>query len=263
MVEMAAEPAVRRFRVGQYDVDLRTSGGTGPGVVLVHGIGASGRYFERLSRELAADHRVHTAELPGHARLRRPERALTMPDYAAVLVQALRRADLGPVQVVGHSMGCQVAVEAAILAPELFSSVVLLGPTVNDAERSAPLQALRLGQDTLRESAAVNWMVFTDYLRAGPRWYLTTLPRMIRHRLEERLPLVRLPVAVVHGERDPVVPRDWIERLAAARPGTLAGEVPGEPHVMMWRRPAETAAWCRRLEAEAAAAAAAEAEAER
>ncbi|CEA08957.1 AB hydrolase superfamily protein YdjP [Arthrobacter saudimassiliensis] len=249
---MAAEPAVRRLRVEGHDVGLRTAG-AGPGVVLVHGIGASGRYFERLAAELAADHRVHTAELPGHARLRAPGHALTMSGYAAVLVEALRRADVGPVQLVGHSMGCQVVVEAAIQAPELVSSLVLLGPTVNDAERSGPLQALRLGQDTLRESPAVNRIVFSDYLRAGPRWYLTTLPRMIRHRLEERLPLVDCPVALVRGERDPVVPRDWIERLAQARPGTLAGEVPGEPHVMMWRRPAETARWCRRLEAEAEA----------
>lgn len=239
---------VRRLRVGEYGVGLRTCGSSGPDVVLIHGIGASARYFGRLARELSADHRVHCVELPGHGGLPRPPHVLSMEGYADVVVGALRQEDLGPVCLVGHSMGSQVAVEAALLAPELVSSVLLLGPTVNRAERNAVQQGFRLAQDTLHETPAVNRMVFTDYLRAGPRWYLATARRMLEHRLEERLALVPGPVAVVRGTRDPIVPVSWLVRLERARPGTLLGEIPGAPHVLMWNRPAETAAWVRRLE---------------
>jgi pimeloyl-ACP methyl ester carboxylesterase len=111
---------------------------------------------------------------------------------------------------------------------------------VNDRERSVGRQGLRLAQDTLRESPAVNWMVFTDYLRSIVP-YLKTLPAMVNHKLEEALPLVTCPVVLMRGERDPIVPSDWLERLAAANPNSTIVEVPGVPHVLMYSRPAETA----------------------
>ncbi|MBD8044393.1 alpha/beta hydrolase [Arthrobacter sp. Sa2BUA2] len=245
--ETQGQTRVQRLRVGECDVGLRTSGAAGPEVVLIHGIGASARYFERLAHELSADHRVHCVELPGHGGLPRPSEALTMAGYADVVIQALRRAGIARARLVGHSMGCQVTVEAALLAPDLVSSVLLLAPTVNRAERNAALQALRLAQDTLHETLDVNRIVFTDYLRAGPRWYLATLRRMMEHRLEERLAMVQAPVGVVRGAKDPIVPPSWLARLEGARPGTLLGEIPDSPHVLMWNRPAEAAAWVRRV----------------
>lgn len=243
----AASTQVQRLRVGEYDVGLRTSGAAGPDIVLIHGIGASARYFERLAAVLSAGCRVHCIELPGHAGLPRPSEPLSMQGYADVVLLALRAAGIGSVHLVGHSMGCQVATEAAVLAPEMVSSLLLLGPTVNPAEHHAALQGLRLAQDTLRERPAVNGILLTDYLRAGPPWYLSTLRRMMKHRLEDRLAQVSCPVAVVRGSRDPIVPAAWLLRLQESRPGTRLGEVPGSPHVLMWNRPAETAAWVYRM----------------
>ncbi len=246
----------RRVAVGQTEVDIRTyrrfdDAGTpdwaeAPGeVVLVHGIGASERYYGPLIRELARTSIVHTLELPGFGTTPKPRRQLQMEDFGRIAVEALDLAGISGAQWVGHSMGCQAVVEMALAAPGAASSVVLLGPTINEAERSAPLQALRLLQDCLGEPPAVNYILVTDYLRAGPRWYLTTLPVMIRHRIEDRLPDVVPPVLLVRGGKDPVVRADWLARLAAARPGTVTAEIPGQPHVMMYTRPQETAALIR------------------
>ena len=234
-------PVHQRVRAGEYDVDIRTYGGGADHVVLVHGIGASGRYFSRLVEELARTSTVHTLEMPGFGSTPRPDGSLGMADFAAVNCEALRAAGIGPAQWVGHSMGCQVVTEMALQAPELVTSVVLLGPTINRGERHAVLQGLRLAQDCLRESAAVNWIVFTDYLRAGPLWYLRTLPKMVRHPLEERIGKVLAPVTLVRGARDPIVPARWLQELAAARPGAVAVELPGQPHVCMFTEPARTA----------------------
>ena len=233
--------AFRRMTVGECDVDIRTYGVSGPEVVLIHGIGASGRYFAPLIQELAGSAVVHTVELPGYGSTRAPRRRMDMADFAAVAVQALQNAGIRGAQWVGHSMGCQVVAEMAIAAPEETSSVVLIGPTTNDAERNAPLQALRLAQDTLMEPLPVKWILFTDYLRSGPRWYLKTVPGMVGHRLEERLPLVLLPVLVLRGGRDPIARASWLRRLAEARPGTRTAALPGQPHVCMYTNPAGTA----------------------
>ena len=256
MTAAGAQAQFQRIPVGDVQVDLRTYGGNGdagtsspgdgPPVVLVHGIGASERYFGPLIRELAGTATVYTLELPGFGSAPTPGRQLKMEDFGRIAVQALESAGIRGAQWVGHSMGCQVVVEMALAAPDAASSIVLLGPTINDAERSAPLQALRLLQDCLGEPAAVNGILLADYLfRAGPRWYLKTLPVMIRHRMEERLAGVQPPVLLVRGGRDPVVRADWIARLAATRPGTLTAELPGQPHVLMYTRPVETAALLR------------------
>ena len=247
MSATAARPQERRLRAGGAEVGLRSTGTPGPDVVLVHGIGASPRYFEPLVRELSQDHAVHSVELPGHAGLERPDKPLTMAGYGAAIAGALRQAGIDDAVLVGHSMGCQVAVEAALADPDLAAALLLLAPTVNREERRMAEQAFRLAQDTLREEAAVNAVVFSDYLRTGPRWYLGTLRRMMGHRLEERLARVSCPAAVVAGTRDPIVPGSWLLRLEQARPGIQVGEVPAAPHVLMWNHPAQAAAWVRTL----------------
>lgn len=230
---------VRRERVDGCTVTVR-SVGRGEPIVLVHGIGVSARYYQRLAAELAAGNTVYAIELPGFGASPGPRRALSVPDLGEIVVAVLRRLDLSGVVLVGHSMGCQVATETAARAPERVHKLVLLGPTVNDRERSVRMQALRLLQDTLRESPAVNFIVFTDYLRAIVP-YLRTVPAMVGHKLEEALPRVSCPVVLIRGERDPIVPADWLERLAAANPNSVIVEVPGVPHVLMHSRPAETA----------------------
>ena len=242
METIKPEPARQRVRVREYDVDIRTYGSGPDPLVLVHGIGASARYFGPLVAEASRTRTVHTVELPGFGSTRSPDRTLTMAGFAEIACVALRAAGIGRAQWVGHSMGCQVVTEMALHAPDLVSSVVLLAPTINRGERRAILQGLRLLQDCLREPPAINRILLTDYLRAGPRWYLKTMPRMVEHRLEERLGKVRAPLTLVRGVRDPIVPSRWLGELAQARPGAVVLELPGQPHVCMFTRPARAAA---------------------
>jgi pimeloyl-ACP methyl ester carboxylesterase len=225
-------------------VKILTAGAGARTVVLIHGIGVSPRYFEPLAARLAEESTVHAVELPGYGSTQEPRSGLSIPEFAQAAAAALDRAGIQGAVLAGQSMGCQVAAEVAARNPGLVSSLVLLGPTVNDRERSARMQALRLGQDVLRESALVSLLVFTDYARTGIRWYLKTLPAMLEHRLEDALARVACPVWLVRGSRDPIAPRDWLERLEQACPQARIGEVPGEPHVMMYHSAEATARFC-------------------
>ncbi|KRF08344.1 hypothetical protein ASH00_01020 [Arthrobacter sp. Soil782] len=209
-------------------------------MVLVHGIGVSARYFEPLAQELARNNAVYAIELPGFGSSPGPRRALPVPELGKIVLAVLHKLMLTGVVLVGHSMGCQVATETALRAPERVSKLVLLGPTTNDRERSIPRQALRLAQDTMRESPVVNFVVFTDYLRSLIP-YVKTLPAMVNHRLEDAIADVTCPVVLMRGGRDPIVPADWLQRLAAANGSAAIVEVEGAPHVLMYHRAAETA----------------------
>jgi pimeloyl-ACP methyl ester carboxylesterase len=209
--------------------------------VLVHGIGMSSRYFERLADELSHHGSVIAVDLPGFGSAPRPDRQLTIEAGARLLAEFVRSEGLGDAVLVGHSMGTQFVVETAAVHPTLIRAIVLAGPVVDERAPLPWQQGMRLGRDMLRETPLANWIVATDYLRSGIRWYLTELPVMLGYRTEERLPLVSVPVLVLRGERDPIAPRGWSARLTrTALDGRLV-EVPGAAHVVQHKKAHEVA----------------------
>lgn len=204
-----------------------------PAYALLHGIGVSHRYLARLHLELAKTADVYSFDLPGFGPSPRPRRQLQVADYAAFVGTVLTDAGVRRVVPVGHSMGAQFAVELALQEPDLVAGAVLMGPVVETGRKSVPRQALALTRDAMfSESLSCNAIVFSDYFRAGFRWYLTELPVMMEYPLKERVAAVRQPVLVLRGGKDPISRRPWCEELAAAAPHGSMGEVPGKGHVL-------------------------------
>jgi len=82
-------------------------------------------------------------------------------------------------------------------------------------------------------------VVFPDYLRCGPSWYLKTLQVMMEYPMEQKIAGVSAPVLVVRGANDPIADADWSGRLAGlARRGRLL-EVQGTGHVVQHNRALE------------------------
>lgn len=233
-----------RMTVGDNTVDLHMnlSDASRPAVLLIHGIGVSGRYFIPFARELVKDYRVIAVDLPGYGKTPKPRRALDIKELAAVVVQLSRQLQLHQPIIVGQSMGCQIAARAVAMEPTLFHKMLLLGPTVNKAERSLIKQAVRLGQDTLHEPLAVNWMIFVDYLRMGFLRYLRTCRYMLRDHIEEVLPQCTIPVLIVRGQEDKIVPRKWVAYLQAVTPDATIQELPDAPHAAQFMMPVHLAA---------------------
>ena len=208
-------------------------------VVLVHGLGVSSAYFQRLALELARFGTVRLLELPGFAGVPHPEHPLTTEDLGALVASWLRREGLSRVLLVGHSMGAQVVTEAAAQDPGIADHVALIGPPVNLHERSVPRQGLRLLQSAVFEPPAVRSMSVEGYIRCGWRWFVHTLPAMMRYPIEDRIELLEVPVLVLRGSRDAVAPAPWTRMLAdRARRGSWA-EVPGAAHSVVFDHASE------------------------
>lgn len=220
------------------------AGGTvpasGSAVVLIHGIGASHRYLRRLHRLLAGSMQTYSIDLPGFGATPRPANALSVADHAGYILGAMEQLGVPEFVLVGHSMGTQFATEAALQAPERISNLVLMGPVVDPSRGTVAQQALALGRDCLLyESPSSNALVFTDYLRCGPVWYLKTLRLMMEYPMEQKITGVSAPVLVVRGANDPVADADWSRRLAGlARRGQLQ-QVQGTGHVVQHNRALE------------------------
>ena len=209
---------------------VTTSGPAGTTFLLVHGIGMSHRYLARLHRSLTARGTVISVDLPGFGGLPKPDHDVDIAEMADALAALLDAVGTGPVVLVGQSMGTQWAAEVAARRPDLARAVVLIGPVADERRRTVLQQAGLLAVDTVREPPRANALVFADYLRCGPFWYLAQLRHMLGYRIENRITRVQVPVLVLRGSRDPIASRTWCRRLSAAADGAALIEIPGRVH---------------------------------
>jgi pimeloyl-ACP methyl ester carboxylesterase len=230
-----------RFEQAGFTVLDHRSGPTGgTPFVLVHGIGVGRSYFQPLAPLLAEHGPVHVLELPGFGNAPKPPEVLSVEEHAALVVGLLRTIDR-PVVLVGQSMGSEIVLEAALREPGLVERLVLIGAVTDPDERSAVMQGLRLLQDTLGETPATNWAVFSEYLKCGPRRYLATLPSMLAYDTDAAVAAVTVPTLIIRGAHDPICRRPWARRLAASLAVGGLVEIPGGVHNAHHSHPRATA----------------------
>lgn len=228
----AADEAVRDDLSCRVHLSRRapTPGTIRPLFVMVHGIGMSHRYYDKLQRVLIDHGDTLTFDLPGFGGTPTPDHRLSVQDYAVMMAHALDEEGVQECVVIGHSMGAQFATELVILRRDLMTHLVLIGPVTDTEHRSPVKHTFMLAADTLIERPVTNLMVGSAYMQCGIPWYLKELPVMLGYRLDDRLPLVTRPVLVIRGSRDIIAGHDWCEKLSRNAQNGVLVEIPGQPH---------------------------------
>ena len=213
---------------------------TAPPVLLVHGLGVSARYLFPVAERLARDFAVHIPELPGHGRSSRPARALDVPALADMLEAWLEAAGVPDrLVIVANSMGCQVTAALCVLRPVRAGSLVLIGPTLDPANRELGRLALRVAGTGLFERLSLPGLMLADYARMGMRRYVEEFRHMLADRIERRLPYLSMPTLVLRGSRDLVVPAEWAAHVTGLLPEGRLLTVPGWGHALHYSVPDE------------------------
>jgi pimeloyl-ACP methyl ester carboxylesterase len=106
--------------------------GTGPVVVLVHGIASSSVTFQNLVPLLAESHRVISIDILGHGASPAPVNAdYTIEEHVIWLERTIRTLGLGePFVIVGHSLGALLVSRYARQNPARVSKTVLVSPPI-------------------------------------------------------------------------------------------------------------------------------------
>ncbi len=212
-------------------------GGSGPAVVLIHGLGVSGRYMVPLLHRLAPRFQVVAPDLPGFGRSADPPEPLGLAAMADGLAEWMTAIDLPRAALVGNSLGCQVVAHFAKRHPERLTRAVLVSPTMDPSAPRPRQQVARLLWDSPRERWPLQLIASRDYLEAGMRRGLRTLHFGLRDAAAEHYREIDVPTLVVRGGRDPIVSASWARHVGRLVPGGRLVTVPGAPHAVNFSAP--------------------------
>lgn len=251
--------------------------GSGPPVVLVHGMVNSSRHWREVALRLAERYTVIAPDLIGHGDSATPRGDYSLGAHAAAIRDLLVSIGIHRATFVGHSLGGGVAMQYFWQFPERVERLALvssggLGGEVSPLLRAAALpgaasilwaaahpralRALVAAADRLersgRRGAAVQLRAVVRAVRplersGGRKAFLETLRSVIdfhgqRVSANDRLYLLGpVPTLVVWGERDRTIPVAHGREAAAAIPSARFETIAGAAHFPHLERPAELA----------------------
>ncbi|MCW2635218.1 MAG: putative hydrolase, partial [Blastococcus sp.] len=238
-----APPLKREIRVVHGHRRAYVRAGSGPALLLLHGIGNNCQTWSGVIERLAESYTVIAPDLLGHGDSDKPRGDYSIAAYANGMRDLMSVLDIEQATVVGHSLGGGIALQFAYQFPERCQRLALvgsggLGPELSAGLRAATLPGaelvltaltgisgpLRMGMQVLeRVGRTAGWRRVGDLAEAGDallalrdvearRAFLRTLRGVVDARGQAVTAIDRLyladsiPMLVIWGSRDPIVP---------------------------------------------------------
>jgi len=255
----------RSINLHGHDVTYRTAGDGENVVVLIHGITGSSATWVDVMPALAEHYTVVAPDLLGHGQSAKPVGDYSLGAYASGIRDLLGALGHERATIVGHSLGGGVAMQFAYQFPERCERLVLvssggLGREVHLLLRAATLPDSELVLPIITAPLvgaagdAIGGFLGRIGLRAGPdleeMWrgyaslcdvearaaFVHTLRTIVdaggqRVSALDRLYLAaEMPMLLIWGERDPIIPAHHGEAAAAEAPGSRLVKFPGVKH---------------------------------
>jgi pimeloyl-ACP methyl ester carboxylesterase len=249
--------------------------GSGPDVLLIHGLGGAKSSFFDTAATLSRNYRVHALDLPGFGSSSKPAVApYTARWFADTVCDTMDALGISRAHVAGNSMGGRVAIELGLRRPERVASLVLLCPAVAFVKRTYHpiVRALRpelglLPHHFSRDQVTEHFRsLFADpdaidpsvadvvvdefqriYASAGARIAFLSAARNIyldapygRNGFYGRLSKLETPALFVWGSHDRVIPPAFAQHVARWLPSAEQIVLEGCGHVPQVEREAQT-----------------------
>jgi len=251
--------------------------GSGPPVVLIHGMVNSSRHWEEVALRLAGSYTVIAPDLIGHGDSATPRGDYSLGAHAASIRDLLAAIGVDRATIVGHSLGGGVAMQFFYQFPQRVERLALVSSGGLGDEVSPLLRSAALPGASALLSLAAHRRVLAALMNAGERMrrrgsgkgvYLQAIARALRP-LEEpaarraflqtlrsvidargqrvsatdRLYLLNsMPTLVVWGGRDNTIPLAHGRDMHRAVPGSRFETLPRAAHFPNLEDPAGLAA---------------------
>jgi len=125
--------------------------GSGPVLLLIHGIGDNSTTWNTVQSTLAQRFTVIAPDLLGHGQSDKPRADYSVAAYANGMRDLLSVLDIEKVTVVGHSLGGGVAMQFAYQFPQLVERLILVGAggVTKDVNIALRIASLPMGGEAL------------------------------------------------------------------------------------------------------------------
>src|ERR1700712_362001 len=125
--------------------------GSGPAILLIHGIGDNSTTWSTVQSKLAQRFTVIAPDLLGHGKSDKPRADYSVAAYANGMRDLLSVLDIERVTVVGHSLGGGVAMQFAYQFPQLVDRLILIGSggVTKDVNVALRIASMPLGSEAL------------------------------------------------------------------------------------------------------------------
>ena len=255
--------------------------GSGPAILLVHGLGGQmGNFAYGVVEQLTNDFRVVVIDRPGSGYSRRAsDDAAHLAAQAAYVAQFIRKLGLDRPLLVGHSLGGAISLRVALDHPETISGLALIAPLTHVPPHvPEPFRPLDIDSKFVRRLLA--WTVATpigilrgakvleqifrpdpvpaDFpIRGGgilglrPHSFCNVSADLVAadadlDSMVERYPTIRMPVSILYGTSDNILDyRFHGEAMQSKIPHLQLKLVAGAGHMLPVSAPAVTAAFLR------------------
>lgn len=229
--------------------------GSGAPLVLIHGIGGDADDWAFCLEPLAASHRVVALDLLGFGRSDKPAIDYTIAGFVEGLERFLRALDINRTTLVGHSLGGWIAASLALHAPQSVEKLVLVDsagvwgqmtsfPVDLHVSTLAHMREIFqfLFYDKARATDTLIEMCYQQHLERGDGPTINSLlmnTRGGRERLDDRISGLKMPVLIVWGEQDQMIPVELGRRTQRLIPGSKLEIIPQCGHLPELEKPAE------------------------
>jgi pimeloyl-ACP methyl ester carboxylesterase len=125
--------------------------GSGPALLLIHGVGDNSTTWESVHTKLAQRFTVIAPDLLGHGESDKPRADYSLAAFANGMRDLLAVLGVERVTVVGHSLGGGIAMQFAYQYPHLVERIVLVstGGVTKDVSLGLRLAAMPMGSEAL------------------------------------------------------------------------------------------------------------------
>ena len=119
------ESVESKININGINISVKQAG-TGPDMILIHGIFATKEIMNSLFDYYKNDYHVISYDFRGHGESDKPEK-FVLEDYSKDLAAIIKYLNLDKPVVVGLSMGSYITLRTAELYPTILSKIVLIG----------------------------------------------------------------------------------------------------------------------------------------
>jgi pimeloyl-ACP methyl ester carboxylesterase len=235
--------------------------GSGPALVLLHGMAASWQWWLENIPALAQHHRVIAVDLPGFGDSEPLPAPAEMASHARTVLDLLTALGIESATVAGHSMGGLIALETFVADRRRVRNLILVdsgGVPMSERRLRVVLVVLRVCSAVLRRRfirqalATKQWVrrlalgaAFHDPRAMSPELAAQTMPlfgglgfvdavaaagRAVRATVPET---VTCPVLLVWGERDIIAPAWCAQQMHDSLPDSELVVIAGAGHTPM------------------------------